>query len=51
MKSWGQNCHRDTSVGTEAPGLAQMGRLQVWSLDAGQQGGEVQLGSASLAPV
>ena len=51
MKLWGQNCHQDSSVGTQAPGLAQMGRHPVWSLDAGQLGGEAQLGSASRAPV
>lgn len=51
MKLWGHNCHQDSSVGTQEPGRAQMGRHQVWSLDACQLGGEAQLGSASLAPV
>lgn len=37
MKLWGQNGHQESSVGTEAPGLAQMGRHQVWSRDASQR--------------
>lgn len=51
MKLWGQNRHQNSPAGTQAPGLAQMGRHPVWSLDAGQLGGQAQLGNASHAPV
>lgn len=47
MKSWVQNCHQGSFMGS----LAQTGRHRVCSLDACPLGERAQLGSASFAPV